>query len=453
MKEPHGREVDNLVRLLHYVKPYWPFFAGATACGMVKFLIPVAIAWVVGRAIDVLRAFDRSQLPPHEAWGQLLHYAVLGTILILVSVLPTYLRSMVGARAVQQVIRDLRCDLYSHIQKLSHSFFNRHRSGSLTSRIIGDVESIQPFLNQGLIQGWMNVGVIVVVLYYFFSQNVMLGALSLLLIPFQVLIQRTIRWRVKANARDIRDQLAGLAGSTQEKLAASTIVKTFTREDDEVQRFSEDSNALIDLGIRNSNLNGISQAAVSGINALAPLIVVITGGWIGLFHPGTISIGQLVTFIMMQGNLYAPFERLNEMQLITANALGATDRIFEIFDTDPEIADVPQALKARRFSGDIQFDQVVFSYPDASNPILHGVSLAIPTHSTLALVGPSGGGKSTITHLLNRFYDPDAGRILIDGRDIRDYTIYSLRHQIGLVPQDPERCRLKNEWESFWMCE
>jgi len=426
----------NIWRLLRYVRPYWPQFAGATFFGIIKFLAPVAVAWVIGEAINILRAADKGTMLPEAAWARLGQLFLLGLGIAVFSFFPTYLRSMVGARAVQQVVQDLRCDLYAHIQKLSHSFFDANRSGSLTSRIIGDVETIQPFLNQGLIQGWMNIGVITVVLIYFFSQNVMLALLSLTLIPFQVLVQRSISWRVKANMRKIRDQLAWLSGSTQEKLAGATIVKAFTREDDEVQRFSEDSAQLIGMGIRNSQLNGLSQAFVTFLNAAAPLLVIYFGGRIGLFHPGTISIGLLVQFIMMQNHLYGPFERLNEMQLITANALGATDRIFDIFDTEPEVADSPKATRAPRFAGKIDFQDISFSYPGATKPTLQGLTLHVPARSTLALVGPSGGGKTTVTNLLNRFYEWEAGTISIDERDIRDYTIFSLRNQMALVPQD-----------------
>ncbi|MHB9023136.1 MAG: ABC transporter ATP-binding protein [Armatimonadota bacterium] len=419
------------------MRPYWQSFAGATVFGLVKFLTPVAAAWVTGEAIGVLQRAGQGLLSPEYAWMQLRHLLFIGIGLAVASSLPTYLRSSIGARAVQSVIRDLRCDLYAHIQKLDHAFFNAHRSGSLTSRIISDTETLQPFLNQGLVQGWMNFGVITVVLVFFFSQNVYLALLSLVLLPCHIFVQRVISWRVKANARAIRDRLAALAGSTQEKLAASTVVKAFTREDDETQRFSDDSAVLIDLGIRNSLLGGVSQAVVTTLNSLAPLLVMLVGGYIALFHREMIDLGLLAQFVLMQGQLYGPFERLNELQLVIANALGATERIFTIFDTEPEVADRPRAIQAPSFRGEIALRNVTFTYPDNHTPTLTDLTLEIPARTTLALVGPSGGGKSTITYLITRFYEWQEGSISIDGRDIRDYKIYSLRNQIGLVPQEP----------------
>jgi len=425
------------MRLLVYVKPYWLSFTGATLCGLVKFLTPVAIAWLVGKAINVLTELNTGKIHSIDAWVQIRGLVYIGLTLALIAPIPVYLRSTLAARAVQEVIRNLRCDLYAHIQKLSHSFFDANRSGSLTSRIIGDIESIQPFIGKAFVQIWMSVGMIAVVLGYLFTQNVKLGLLSICLIPFQMLIQRKIGWKVKENAREIRDQLARLAGSTQEKLSASTIVKAFTGEDDEITKFSDDSSALVDLGIQNSKLNAASEALMNMLKSLAQLTIIFAGGYMAVFHIGSITPGLLIQFILMQGQLYTPFEWLNEMQLIIANAMGATDRVFSIFDTEPEVADSPDSITAPHFKGEISFMHVVFTYHGSVQPVFTDLNLYVPARTTLALVGPSGGGKTTVTSLLDRFYEWDSGSIMIDGRDIREYTIYSLRNQIGLVPQEP----------------
>jgi ABC-type multidrug transport system fused ATPase/permease subunit len=177
-----------------------------------------------------------------------------------------------------------------------------------------------------------------------------------------MLIQRKIGWKVKENAREIRDQLARLAGSTQEKLSASTIVKAFTGEDDEITKFSDDSSALVDLGIQNSKLNAASEALMNMLKSLAQLTIIFAGGYMAVFHIGSITPGLLIQFILMQGQLYTPFEWLNEMQLIIANAMGATDRVFSIFDTEPEVADSPDSITAPHFKGEISFMHVVFTY-------------------------------------------------------------------------------------------
>ena len=435
--ERKPKKRSNLFRLLVYVKPYWLSFTAATVCGLVKMLTPVAVIWLVGQSVNVLTAANEHKLTSVAAWGQLRHLFFIGLGIVAVAPLPVYLRSSVAARAVQEAVNNLRCDLYAHIQKLSHSFFDTTRSGWLTSRIIGDVEAVQPFIGTAFVQMWMSIGMIAVVMTIFFYNSVPLALISITLIPIQLLIQRKISWRVHANAREVRDQLANLSGSTQEKLAAATIVKAFTGEGNEVRRFSEDLENLVDLSVRNSKLNGLSQASMSFTRHAGQLVMILVGGYLALFHTSHISIGMLITFIMMQGQVYTPFEWLNEMQLIIATAMGATDRIFSILDTEPEVADRPGAVKAPQFRGEITFDHVAFTYPSSTRQVFSDLDLVVPEKSTLALVGPSGGGKTTVTNLLNRFYDWESGGILIDGRDIRDYTVRSLRRQIGLVPQEP----------------
>jgi subfamily B ATP-binding cassette protein MsbA len=430
------KKPENIWRLLSYVRPYWFSFFISTLFGIVKFMTPVIAVWITGRVVDVLVNMGSGKIPQSSAWMEIHKYVLWGICLAVFSFVPTYLRSLLASRAIQRVIFDLRCDLYAHIQKLQQSFFDANRSGSLTSRVISDVETIQPFLNQGLIQGWMNIVQICVILVIFFSQNWVLALLSLLLLPFHIIVQRMISWRVKDNAKLIRDRLAVLAGTTQEKFANSTIVKAFTREDDELQQFSDDSAILIELGVKNANLNGISQAVVTMLNALGPMLLIVIGTYMIIHGTAHITVGILVSFIMMQSQLFSPFERLNELQLTTANALGSTDRIFSIFDTEPEIADKPGARKVKSFQGDIEFSNIYFTYPNGNRPLFENLSLHIPAHTTLALVGPSGSGKTSITYLINRFYEWQEGTISIDGNDIRDYTITSLRGQIGLVPQD-----------------
>lgn len=434
----HAGRRHNLWRILAYARPWWKGYVFTVLMGLIKFLAPVAIAWVFGEAVDLLSSVQREAVPAVDAWPQLKRLFGFGIGIALMSPIPTFLRSWIGARINQRVIRDIRCDLYAHIQKLSHAFFERNRTGALTSRVISDVEAISPFLGKTLIQLWMNLGMILVILVYFFSRNIWLGLLSISLIPVQLLILRTIGRRVKALAKQIRSRLAFLSGNTQEVLAATTVVKAFTQEADEIRRFNDEAEGLVNMGVHTGVLSGIHQACMGTLNVIAPLLVILAGGGLALFRPETLSLGLLVQFVMMQNQLYGPFERLSETQIVTATAMGAVDRILDILDTDPEIVDKPGAVHARKIRGEIVFENVCFAYPLIHGTrILNDFSLTVPAGTRLALVGPSGGGKSTVARLLMRFYDIQAGRILVDGRDIVDYRIASLRNNIGLVPQDP----------------
>ena len=428
----------SLKRLFRYIRPYWYLFVGATLFGVVKFISPLSIIWLFGEAIDVLNLAHAGTITPDEAWPKIVRLFAIGAGIALINPLPVFLRSYIGANASRRVIHDMRCDLYAHVQKLSHSFYDRNRSGSLTSRIITDVETIMPFLSVTLIQTWMNLAVIGTVMVYLFSRSVILGWLSVALIPVNILLVRMVGRKTKNIARQTRRQLSWLSGNTQERLAAQTIIKTFARENDEIQRFTDDSQALVSMGLRAATLAGINQAGTAALNTLAPLIVILVGGWLGLHRPETVSLGLLVQFVMMQAHIYSPFERISESFIVTATALGGLERIEEIFQTDPEVANQPNAISARDIKGDIQFQHVFFSYPNReSRAILKNFSVTVPAGQSLALVGPSGSGKSTVTHLLNRFYDVSDGCIRIDQRDIREYRVLSLRRRIGLVPQDP----------------
>ena len=421
-----------------YVRRYWVAFVVTIIFGLFKFLCPIAVIWIFGQALDILDSLRTGAIGSEEAWGSLLRLFLFGCGVALVNPIPSFLRTIIGAKASVKVIRDIRCDLYAHVQKLSHSFYDANRSGSLTSRVISDVQTLRPFMNQTLIQFWINVGCIAVVLTYFFRRSVALGLLSIALIPFHVVVVRTLGRRVKILAREMRGKLAWLSGNTQEKLAAATVVKAFTHEADEVQRFAEDNETLVALGIQTARLNGLNQAIMTTLSMLAPLLVIVVGGRLAIFHPEAISVGLLVQFVMMQGRIYAPFDQLAMSMMVTANALGSMDRIFEIFDTEPEVSDRPDAVEARDLEGSITFENVTFAYPPSDGSrIIDDFSVVVPPRTSLALVGASGSGKSTLARLLNRFYEVSDGSIRVDGRDIRDYRLTSLRGQIGLVPQEP----------------
>jgi ATP-binding cassette, subfamily B, putative efflux pump len=427
---------SNIFRLLGFVKPYWPAYVGSSALGMVQQFCPIGIAYIFGEAVEILSNSQAGKIGAEEGWEKIFSLFIIGCILTLIIPVPAYLRITLGAWASHRIIRDIRLQLYAHVNKLSHSFFDRNRSGSLTSRIIGDVQLVQPFLTQTLKVLWINMSMIILVLGYFFYQNWKLGLLSVILLPLHLLVVNKLSIRVKRLQKEVRKRIATMSGNTQEKLAATTVVKTFTQETDELQRFSDESDSLIAMGKQTARLGGLNNAATTIMNTLAPLFVILIGGYMGIFHPESISISLIVQFLLMQNRIYQPFEQLSQAQIQTASAIGGMERIFEIFDTEPEIADSPNAKEAINLEGNIKFDNISFSYPTYI-PIIKDLSFEIPAKTSLALVGPSGSGKSTVARLLNRFYEVDQGSIKIDNLVISDYLIYSLRSKIGLVPQEP----------------
>ncbi|MBT3294696.1 MAG: ABC transporter ATP-binding protein [Verrucomicrobia bacterium] len=434
--KPERTTFETIVRLIGYIKPYWIPYTGSTLLGMLQQFCPISIAWIFGEAVEVLSKVQSGGMPQQEGWDRIVMLFVSGCAITLITPAPAYFRITLGAWASHRIIRDIRCDLYAHVQKLSHSFFDRNRSGSLTSRIIGDVQLIGPFLNQSLRMFFINSVMILCVLAYFFYRNWRLGLLSICLLPIHLFVVIKISNKVKHLQKNIRHRLATMSGHTQEKLAATTVVKAFTQESDETQKFADQSATLLNMGMRAARLGGLNNASTTLVSSLAPLLVILIGGRIGIFDPDTMSIGLIVQFLLMQNRIYNPLQQLGQAQMATAGAIGGMERVFDIFDTDPEVANKPGAIKAKDIQGDITFEEVTFSYP-TGNPILKALSFTVPAKTSLALVGPSGSGKSTVARILNRFYDVDAGCVRIDGHPLQDYRIYSLRSQIGLVPQEP----------------
>jgi ATP-binding cassette, subfamily B, putative efflux pump len=426
----------NVLRLIRYIKPYWVPYVGSTLLGMLQQVCPIAIAWIFGEVVQILSSVQMDKISTEQAWGEITNLFTLGCVIALLTPIPAYFRITLGAWAGQHIIRDIRRDVYAHVNKLSHSFFDKNRSGSLTSRIIGDVQTIQPFLSQSLKIFWINLSMIIFVLGYFFYSNWRLGLLSVVLLPIHLLVVNKLSREVKKLQKKVRERIAQMSGNTQEKLAATTVVKTFTRESEELQRFEDEAESLLDMGYRTARLGGLNNAATTIMSSLAPLLVILIGGHMGIFNPEAMSIGLIVQFVLMQNRIYTPFEQMSTAQIATANALGGMERVFEILDTEPEIADSPDAIGADDLKGDIHFDDISFSYP-TGNPIVDRLQINIPAKTSLALVGPSGSGKSTVARLLNRFYEVDSGNLKIDNRPISNYKIVSLRSQIGLVPQEP----------------
>lgn len=431
------RERYPVLRIVREIRPYWGAFALALGFGLIKFAIPFVIAHVIGEVVDILNALASGTLQSQDAWAAIWKQSVLAGAAIWLATIPTYFRSILAMKAMHEAMRALRARLYAHIQSQSHAFFDSHRSGALVSRIIGDVEAIKPFLSKVLIQAWLSVAAIVGTVGYFLWNSWLLGLLSICLMPLQAWVQISLGARIRAREAATRGQLAKLSGNIQEKLAATTVVKAFTREEHELELFHQDADELVELGVATARLSSLSETTMHLLIQTGQLILFTAGGWLVTHGGDHVTPGLVVKFILMQGQLQNPIAWLNETQLLTASAIGSLEKIFELMDTRPEIEDRAAATPLQRAAGQVTLEDVSFTYPGAMTPVIEHLSLTIPARTTLALVGPSGGGKSTIIHLLNRFYEWHRGSIRMDGQDIRSLTLKSLRAHIGLVSQEP----------------
>ncbi len=431
------KKKSTLIRILSYVRPHWYYYGGAIICGIYKFVVPVFLIRYFGKAIDILQSRLGGTLSVEEAWQEILKLIASVVLIIVISPLPTYLRSTLSQKGTAKSIMSLRCDLYSHVYKLSHTFFDTAQTGTLVSRLIGDIDNTKNFLGNAAITVWMHMGLFVIIASYLVSLSPLLTGVAVLLIPAQIFIFSKLGRRMKGVSHEIRRKTAEMAGQTQERFSGMTVVKSFNGEDQEIRQFGRISRDLVSEYTRAGHLSGLSQSVLQLINNLAPLLLLSAGTAMALFRPELVSLSILVQFMMMQGQLYSPFAYLSETIIVTAEALGSLDRVFQLLDTEPDVTDREGARDLTGVRDKIEFRDVTFRYGSGEKPVLNRLNLTIPCRRMIALVGESGGGKSTVVKLLSRFYDVASGGIFVDGTEIRDIRVASLRQQIALVPQDP----------------
>jgi len=423
------RPPRSLPRFLVYVRPYRGVLAGAIGCGIIRYLVPLALPWTVKILIDDF--FRTPQTRPHAQ----LHWIMVGLcILYAVYGVASYWRSYLAGRAGHRVIFDLRQALYLHVQRMSLSFFDRQRIGEVVSRMTTDIASAQNFVGAAFVNTIMDLSCVIVIIVLLFFVHVQLAFVSLLVLPFYAIISFHLQKRIRAKSRTMHRQLQEMSGDLHEQFAGISTIQAFTQEEAEARGFRELSEEYFDTVMDSVHLQSVALGATGFLTALGPILVL----WFGAtaVWAGQLSVGALMAFYAYLGMLYQPIQRLTELNLILGNSLAAMDRIFEVFDTFPEVQEQPRALALTRVRGDIAFEDVSFCY-EGREPVMQHLQLTIGAGTTVALVGPSGAGKSTLVKLLPRFYDVTGGRITIDGTDIRHVALKSLREQIAIVSQEP----------------
>jgi len=423
------RSRHSLRRFLAHVRPYRPLITVAVACGVVRYLIPLVLPWTLKILVDDF--LQPASQRPHIQ----LHLLMLGLCgLYAVYAVASYWRSYLAGLAGHRIIFDLRQQLYLHVQRMSLSFFDRQQIGAVVARMTVDIASAQNFVGSALVNTAMDLSCVTVIIGVLFLEHWKLALVSLAVIPCYALISYRLTKRIKKTSRDIHNQLQEISGDLHEQFAAISTIQSFTQEEAEARDFREQSERYLTTVLFNVKLQSVALGATGFLTALGPILVL----WFGVMEVwgGRLSVGTLMAFYAYLGMLYQPIQRLTELNLILTNSLAAMDRIFEVFDAYPEVQERPGARVLGRVRGNIAFERVAFRY-DGREPVLEEFSFEIPAGTTVALVGPSGAGKSTLAKLLVRFYDVVEGRAAIDGVDIRDVTLKSLRQQIAIVPQDP----------------
>jgi ATP-binding cassette, subfamily B, putative efflux pump len=422
-------ESKSLRRFLGFVRPYRPVLAAAVLFGIVRYLIPLALPWSIKILVDDFLRPGGAR--PH---GQL--HLLMGGLcgLYLVYGVASYWRSYLGGLAGHRLIFDLRQALYLHVQRMSLSFFDRQKIGAVVSRMTTDIASAQNFVGAAFVNTIMDLACVVAIIGLLFWMHPRLALVSLAVLPGYGALSHVLQRRIREKSRAIHRQLQDISGDLHEEFAGIATIQSFTREEAQAREFRSQSETYFDTVMSNVRLQSIALGATGFLTALGPILVL----WYGASEvwAGRLSVGSLMAFYGYLALLYQPIQRLTELNLILANSLAAMDRIFEVFDTFSEVRERADAVALPRARGDIGFERVRFQY-EGREPVLEEFSLNIPAGTTVALVGPSGAGKSTVVKLLPRYYDVTEGRITIDGADIRDGSLKSLREQIAIVSQEP----------------
>ena len=356
-------------------------------------------------------------------------FALAGLLNLVTSAAQTYFTGWTGER----ILADLRNKLFRHLQKLSLGYYERNRAGVIISRLTNDVDALDQLVTDGvttLVQSTLFLFGTSIIL---FVLDWRLALVTLTVMPLMFIATAIFRVRSARAYRAVRDRLGLVTATLAEDIGGMRVVQAFRREGANQRHFEKVNAHYRQANQQTVVLNGLYFPFVDFLSALATAIVLGYGGY--LVFDGSLSQGTLFAFVLYLSNFFDPVQQLSQLYNTFLAAVAALDKIMDVMDEEPEVRDKTDARDLDRIKGDVRFEGVRFSY--ATGPeVLHGIDLDVPAGTTVALVGHTGAGKSTIAKLLARFYDPVQGRITIDGVDLRDVSQASLRRQLGVVPQE-----------------
>jgi ATP-binding cassette subfamily B multidrug efflux pump len=416
---------ETLRRLLATLRPFRWALVGVFLLVIVSTLLSLLSPYLMGIAIDKFIGFD--DLAGLQRTVVLMLGAYLGAWLAMAG------QSLIMATVSQKAMRALRRDLFEHLQTLSLSFFDRYPHGELMSRLTNDLDAISRVLSQNvtaLFSGLLTLAGIVMMM---FAINFWLALGSMIVFPFMMWLVGFVGKQTRRYFREYQMRIGQLNGKLEEMFSGQRVVMAFGQEAGVLADFDAANEKVRQVGIH-ANTYAMLIPPLMGILSNANVAILAgLGGWMTL--QGWATVGTIAAFYTYSRQFAAPLRQLGDLYNQIQSALAGAERVFEIIDTESELADAPQAVALDKIAGEVVFDHVDFGYVPGV-PVIKDMSLQAQPGQTVALVGPTGAGKTTMINLLSRFYDIDGGAICIDGRDIRQVQKASLRHQLGIVLQD-----------------
>ncbi|QDZ76813.1 ABC transporter ATP-binding protein [Bacillus cereus] len=416
-----------------FVKPYWKLVIVTMLIGMVKFAIPLTLPFVMKYVIDHILLVGALSL--HEKITRLVSVIGIAFIVFIVVRLPIeYYRQYFAQLITSRVLYDMRNQLYGHIQKLSLRYYQNHRSGEIISRIMNDVEQTKSIVETGMMNIWLDLFSLTIALGFMLSMDPVLTVISIAILPFYGISVKTLYKRLKELTKSRSQALAEMQGYLHERVNGIPVLKSFTLEEFEEKQFDQKNSHFLDKSLAVTRWNALTNSIINTLTDIAPLLVIGLGGYMVLQN--NLTLGSLVAFFGYLERIYSPLRRLVNSSTLLTQATASLDRVLELWEEPYEITDKPSAKSISELNGNIKFENVWFRYNSQSEWALKDICLSASSGETIALVGMSGGGKSSLVSLISRFYDIQRGSILIDGIDIRDIKIKELRSHIGMVLQD-----------------
>jgi len=414
-----------LKQFFSYYKPHRRLFiidfSSAIFVALLDLAFPVAVQWFI------------DDLLPMGNWGQIISISTLLLLIYLLSTFLQYIVSYLGHKLGINIETDMRQQLFNHVQKQSFRFFDNTKTGHVMSRITNDLFDIGELAHHGPEDVFIAVMTLIGAFAIMYTINPELALIAIIMVPFLIILVTFCNIKMNAAWQNMYGKIADVNARVEDSVSGSRVVKSFTNEDFEMARFRIDNGNFRTAKLVAYKVMAWTHSSMYMMTRLVTLIVLVVGAWFTLNNK--LSSGELVAFVLFVNVLIKPVDKISALLELYPKGMAGFRRFRELIEQEPEIKDRPDAVAVAHLNGDIVFDDVHFHYDD-NKVVLEGINLNIRAGQTVAFVGPSGAGKTTICSLIPRFYDVTDGAISIDGIDIRNLTQHSLRSQIGIVQQD-----------------
>lgn len=414
-----------LLKFFSYYKPHKRLFiidfSSAIFVALLELAFPLAVQWFIDKLL------------PTGEWNKIVTISILLLIVYFISTVLHYIVSYLGHKLGINIETDMRRELFNHVHRQSFRFFDNTKTGHVMSRITTDLFDIGELAHHGPEDAFIAVMTIIGAFILMYSINPELAIIAILMVPFLVILVTFCNKKMNAAWQRMYGKIADVNARVEDSVAGARVVKSFTNEEFEMARFQHDNSGFRLAKLVAYNVMAWTHSSMYMMTRLVTLVVLVVGAW--FTYTNRLSPGELVGFILFVNLLIKPVDKISALLELYPKGMAGFKRFLDMIEQEPEIKDRPHAKSVSHLNGDIVFDDVYFQY-DSSKEVLQGIDLSITAGETIAFVGPSGAGKTTICSLIPRFYDVSAGAISIDGIDIRNMTQQSLRSQIGIVQQD-----------------